>query len=57
MNMSRISNTPGFGFNYGLRIKSWKIKYNFKWNQPNFEPRLKFKPRLKFFEFGLGTIF
>ena len=33
------------------RLISWNIEFNFKWNQ--FEPRLKFMPRLKFFKFGL----
>ena len=33
MNLSRVSNPPKTGF-IERRFKSWKIEYNFKWNQP-----------------------
>ena len=33
MNLSRVSNPPKTGL-IERRLKSWKIEYNFKWNQP-----------------------
>ena len=34
LNLSHVSSPPKTGFNYLRRLKSWKIEYNFKWNQP-----------------------
>ena len=51
MNLSRVSNPPKTGLNWALA----KILKHYV--EPTiFEPRLKFKSRLKFFKFGLWTL-
>ena len=54
-NLSRGLNLPKTGL-IMRRLKSWKIEYNFKLNHTIFEPRLKFKLRLKLSKFGLSFI-
>ena len=56
MSMSRVSNPQKkkFQLSPGLNLESLNKIFEVKSNL--FEPRLKFKPRLKFFKFGLRII-
>ena len=54
INVSRVSNlTKSVSIEH--RLKSWNIEYNLKVEPTIFDPRLKFKPRFKFFKFGLSA--